>query len=73
VLRTASTLGVLVVTAALSWALLPVDDANISRRDKHRKFQYRNRQKWRNRRKRNSQHQAKRKRSSGGYGRCAGK
>jgi uncharacterized YccA/Bax inhibitor family protein len=31
VMRTASTLGVLVVTAALSWALLPVDDANISR------------------------------------------
>ncbi|MEV6959230.1 Bax inhibitor-1/YccA family protein [Streptomyces sp. NPDC051207] len=31
VIRTASTLGVLVVTAALSWALLPVDDANISR------------------------------------------
>jgi uncharacterized YccA/Bax inhibitor family protein len=29
--RTASTLGVLVLTAALSWALLPVDDANISR------------------------------------------
>ncbi len=31
VMRTATTLGVLVVTAALSWALLPVDDANISR------------------------------------------
>ncbi|MFE1025296.1 Bax inhibitor-1/YccA family protein [Streptomyces sp. NPDC058818] len=31
VMRTASTLGVLVVTAALAWALLPVDDANISR------------------------------------------
>ncbi|GAA4804720.1 Bax inhibitor-1/YccA family protein [Streptomyces ziwulingensis] len=31
VLRTGSTLGVLIVTAALSWALLPVDDANISR------------------------------------------
>ncbi|AIV36050.1 Bax inhibitor-1/YccA family protein [Streptomyces sp. R1] len=31
VVRTASTLGVLVVTAALAWALLPVDDANISR------------------------------------------
>jgi uncharacterized YccA/Bax inhibitor family protein len=31
VMRTASTLGVLIVTAALSWALLPVDDANISR------------------------------------------
>ena len=31
VLRTASTLGVLILTAALSWALLPVDDANISR------------------------------------------
>ncbi|MFA3875328.1 Bax inhibitor-1/YccA family protein [Streptomyces sp. MMCC 100] len=31
VIRTASTLGVLVVTAALAWALLPVDDANISR------------------------------------------
>jgi uncharacterized YccA/Bax inhibitor family protein len=31
VLRTATTLGVLVVTAALSWALLPVDDANINR------------------------------------------
>ncbi|WP_367322615.1 Bax inhibitor-1/YccA family protein [Streptomyces sp. HUAS ZL42] len=31
VTRTASTLGVLIVTAALAWALLPVDDANISR------------------------------------------
>ncbi|MFH9587244.1 Bax inhibitor-1/YccA family protein [Streptomyces luteogriseus] len=31
VLRTASTLGVLILTAALSWALLPIDDANISR------------------------------------------
>jgi uncharacterized YccA/Bax inhibitor family protein len=31
IMRTASTLGVLIVTAALSWALLPVDDANISR------------------------------------------
>lgn len=31
VMRTASTLGVLVVTAALAWALLPVDDANIGR------------------------------------------
>lgn len=31
VIRTASTLGVLVVTAALAWALLPVDDANIGR------------------------------------------
>jgi uncharacterized YccA/Bax inhibitor family protein len=31
VIRTASTLGVLVVTAALAWALLPVDDANINR------------------------------------------
>ena len=31
VMRTATTLGVLVVAAALSWALLPVDDANISR------------------------------------------
>jgi uncharacterized YccA/Bax inhibitor family protein len=31
VMRTATTLGVLVVTAALSWALLPVDDANINR------------------------------------------
>ncbi|MET9910182.1 Bax inhibitor-1/YccA family protein [Streptomyces sp. NPDC006476] len=31
VLRTASTLGTLIVTAALAWALLPVDDANISR------------------------------------------
>ncbi|MEU0286254.1 Bax inhibitor-1/YccA family protein [Streptomyces sp. NPDC005908] len=31
VLRTGSTLGVLVVTAALAWALLPVDDANIGR------------------------------------------
>jgi uncharacterized YccA/Bax inhibitor family protein len=31
VLRTGTTLGVLIVTAALSWALLPVDDANISR------------------------------------------
>ncbi|MFD7713843.1 Bax inhibitor-1/YccA family protein [Streptomyces sp. NPDC059786] len=29
--RTATTLGVLVVTAALAWALLPVDDANINR------------------------------------------
>ncbi|MEU5110271.1 Bax inhibitor-1/YccA family protein [Streptomyces longwoodensis] len=31
VARTATTLGILVVTAALSWALLPVDDANITR------------------------------------------
>ncbi|MEU7098025.1 Bax inhibitor-1/YccA family protein [Streptomyces longwoodensis] len=31
VARTATTLGILVVTAALSWALLPVDDANIGR------------------------------------------
>ncbi|MDG9719103.1 Bax inhibitor-1/YccA family protein [Streptomyces sp. DH24] len=31
VMRTATTLGVLIVTAALSWALLPVDDANINR------------------------------------------
>jgi uncharacterized YccA/Bax inhibitor family protein len=31
VLRTGTTLGVLVVTAALAWALLPIDDANISR------------------------------------------
>lgn len=31
VMRTATTLGVLVVTAALSWALLPVDDAHINR------------------------------------------
>jgi len=31
VLRTGTTLGILVVTAALAWALLPVDDANISR------------------------------------------
>ncbi|MFD4480959.1 MULTISPECIES: Bax inhibitor-1/YccA family protein [unclassified Streptomyces] len=31
VLRTATTLGTLVVTAALAWALLPVDDANISK------------------------------------------
>ncbi|MFJ2514058.1 Bax inhibitor-1/YccA family protein [Streptomyces griseoviridis] len=31
VLRTASTLGTLIVTAALAWALLPVDDANIGR------------------------------------------
>lgn len=29
--RTAGTLGLLIVTAALSWALLPVDDANIGR------------------------------------------
>ncbi|MCT9080054.1 Bax inhibitor-1/YccA family protein [Streptomyces fulvoviolaceus] len=31
VLRTGTTLGVLIVTAALAWALLPVDDANIGR------------------------------------------
>ncbi|MER5602718.1 Bax inhibitor-1/YccA family protein [Streptomyces sp. NPDC002265] len=31
VMRTASTLGLLIVTAALSWALLPVDNANIGR------------------------------------------
>ncbi|WP_282795040.1 Bax inhibitor-1/YccA family protein [Streptomyces sp. CC224B] len=31
VMRTATTLGVLVVTAALAWALLPVDDANIGK------------------------------------------
>ncbi|MFF0017204.1 Bax inhibitor-1/YccA family protein [Streptomyces sp. NPDC005374] len=31
VMRTGTTLGILVVTAALAWALLPVDDANIGR------------------------------------------
>ncbi|MEU0410254.1 Bax inhibitor-1/YccA family protein [Streptomyces griseorubiginosus] len=31
VMRTGTTLGVLIVTAALAWALLPVDDANIGR------------------------------------------
>ncbi|MFH8239258.1 Bax inhibitor-1/YccA family protein [Streptomyces sp. NPDC018321] len=31
VIRTASTLGTLIVTAALAWALLPVEDANIGR------------------------------------------
>jgi uncharacterized YccA/Bax inhibitor family protein len=31
VLRTGTTLGILIVTAALAWALLPVDDANIGR------------------------------------------
>jgi len=31
IMRTASTLGLLIVTAALSWALLPVDTANINR------------------------------------------
>ncbi|WP_210588232.1 Bax inhibitor-1/YccA family protein [Streptomyces sp. GESEQ-35] len=31
IMRTGTTLGVLIVTAALAWALLPVDDANISR------------------------------------------
>ncbi|MFJ8136814.1 Bax inhibitor-1/YccA family protein [Streptomyces sp. NPDC096013] len=31
VLRTGTTLGTLIVTAALAWALLPVDDANIGR------------------------------------------
>ncbi|MEV5979278.1 Bax inhibitor-1/YccA family protein [Streptomyces sp. NPDC052114] len=31
VMRTATTLGTLVVTAAIAWALLPVDDANISK------------------------------------------
>ncbi|MGV9451789.1 Bax inhibitor-1/YccA family protein [Streptomyces sp. NPDC003635] len=31
VLRTGTTLGTLIVTAALAWALLPVDDANISK------------------------------------------
>ncbi|MFV0135593.1 Bax inhibitor-1/YccA family protein [Streptomyces sp. HMX87] len=31
VMRTATTLGVLVVTAALAWALLPVDEANLGR------------------------------------------
>ncbi|MFI1000116.1 Bax inhibitor-1/YccA family protein [Streptomyces galbus] len=31
VARTATTLGILVVTAALAWALLPVDDAHIGR------------------------------------------
>ncbi len=31
VMRTGTTLGVLVVAAALAWALLPVDDANIGR------------------------------------------
>ncbi|MCX5234809.1 Bax inhibitor-1/YccA family protein [Streptomyces prunicolor] len=31
VLRTGTTLGTLIVTAAIAWALLPVDDANINR------------------------------------------
>ncbi|NEB80645.1 Bax inhibitor-1/YccA family protein [Streptomyces sp. SID14478] len=31
VMRTATTLGTLIVTAALAWALLPVDDAHITR------------------------------------------
>ncbi|WP_329338268.1 Bax inhibitor-1/YccA family protein [Streptomyces sp. NBC_00663] len=31
VMRTGTTLGVLIVTAAVAWATLPVDDANISR------------------------------------------
>ncbi len=31
IIRTASTLGLLIVTAALSWALLPVDEANLGR------------------------------------------
>ncbi|MGK3940479.1 Bax inhibitor-1/YccA family protein [Streptomyces caeruleatus] len=31
VMRTGTTLGILIVTAALAWALLPVDDANIGR------------------------------------------
>ncbi|MEV0485887.1 Bax inhibitor-1/YccA family protein [Streptomyces sp. NPDC050508] len=31
VLRTGTTLGTLIVTAAIAWALLPVDDANIGR------------------------------------------
>lgn len=31
VVRTAGTLGTLIVTAALSWALLPVDDANLGK------------------------------------------
>ncbi|WP_033284348.1 Bax inhibitor-1/YccA family membrane protein [Streptomyces sp. NRRL F-525] len=31
VLRTGTTLGTLIVTAALAWALLPVDDANLGR------------------------------------------
>ena len=31
VMRTATTLGVLIVTAALAWALLPVDDAHLNR------------------------------------------
>ncbi|MHB9861232.1 Bax inhibitor-1/YccA family protein [Streptomyces sp. YIM S03343] len=31
VMRTATTLGVLIITAALAWALLPVDNANINR------------------------------------------
>ncbi|MFF2846637.1 Bax inhibitor-1/YccA family protein [Streptomyces sp. NPDC058001] len=31
IMRTATTLGILIVTASLSWALLPVDDANINR------------------------------------------
>jgi uncharacterized YccA/Bax inhibitor family protein len=31
VLRTGTTLGILIVTAALAWALLPVDDAHIGR------------------------------------------
>ena len=30
-MRTGTTLGILIVTAALAWALLPVDDANIGR------------------------------------------
>ncbi|MFJ9040502.1 Bax inhibitor-1/YccA family protein [Streptomyces sp. NPDC102406] len=31
IMRTATTLGTLIVTAALAWALLPVDEANLSR------------------------------------------
>ncbi|MEB8340962.1 Bax inhibitor-1/YccA family protein [Streptomyces endophyticus] len=31
IMRTATTLGLLIVTAALAWALLPVDDANIGK------------------------------------------
>ncbi|MFF2020716.1 Bax inhibitor-1/YccA family protein [Streptomyces sp. NPDC058171] len=31
IMRTGTTLGILIVTAALAWALLPVDDANIAR------------------------------------------
>ncbi|MFJ7421655.1 Bax inhibitor-1/YccA family protein [Streptomyces uncialis] len=31
IMRTGTTLGILIVTAALAWALLPVDDANMAR------------------------------------------